>query len=306
MLRTSAGLLRRPKSDVLSLRGRESLDLLNRLSTNALDGLLPGQSARTILTTEKAKIVDFVTVISRDDELLVMTSVGNAPAVMAWMQKYVIMEEIEIRDVSHGYSTSILIGPEAPSTIKCLDPALGEQGSPEKPMVMSLEETWRLPAYTILSPAGSAPEISHINQVSDETYEMVRIEEGIPEFPKELSLEVNPLEANLLPFVSFTKGCYIGQEVIARIDSHKNLQRRLRGLTVECKPDNVIPAGSRVSQSGQEIGWLTSFCWSYGMEAGIALGYVRTGVAGREVGIAAGNDILRAEICDIPFPVRRW
>ena len=105
----------------------------------------------------------------------------------------------------------------------------------------------------------------------------VRVEQGVPEYGKELSEDVNPLEAGLLDLISFNKGCYVGQEVIARLNTYKKVQRHLVGLSWD---SSAVPEpGCALFFEGERVGAITSETRSSGTGGGVGLGYVRIGQA---------------------------
>jgi aminomethyltransferase len=111
-----------------------------------------------------------------------------------------------------------------------------------------------------------------IMPVDEATFDYLRIEAGLPRFGRELTLDYIPLEANLWPDVSFTKGCYTGQEIIARMESRGRLAKRL----VRLRAAEPVAAGTPVMANGKEVGSITSA--AVGLEETVALGYIKTGV----------------------------
>ena len=106
-----------------------------------------------------------------------------------------------------------------------------------------------------------------------EAYEVLRVKEGAPVYDRELGDDYNPLEAGLWGSISFTKGCYIGQEVIARLDTYQKLQKHLVSLSFSSEAG--IDAGVRLSREGREVGQVTSAARVPTTGATIGLGYVR-------------------------------
>ena len=111
-------------------------------------------------------------------------------------------------------------------------------------------------------------------QNEEQGYEEYRVLHGIPGFLHELSTSYNPLEAGLLPLVSFTKGCYIGQEVVARLDTYKKVQRRLVRLKIEELPEELP---EKIYCDGRECGSITSAVRLRDTHECRGIGYVRTG-----------------------------
>jgi folate-binding protein YgfZ len=106
---------------------------------------------------------------------------------------------------------------------------------------------------------------------SESDFESYRIMCGIPAHPSELSLDFNPMEARLINLISFTKGCYIGQEVIARLDTYKKVQKQLVRFRLGALP-NKLPVPCYSEQ--QEVGIITSAVWEGHVV--FALGYLKT------------------------------
>jgi aminomethyltransferase len=103
--------------------------------------------------------------------------------------------------------------------------------------------------------------------------DVVRIEAGIPVYGRDMTEETLPLEANLEAALSYTKGCYIGQEVIARIQARGHVNRKLVGLRLQ---GEVLPEhGAKIVSPQREVGWITSATYSPARQQNIALGYVR-------------------------------
>jgi folate-binding protein YgfZ len=109
-------------------------------------------------------------------------------------------------------------------------------------------------------------------------YEMLRIHRGLPMMEKEITDEYNPHEVGLFPFINFEKGCYIGQEVIARLDTYQKVQRQLAGVKFEMNdPDDKLFAATPapIYAGEQLIGQLTSACFSPGHQSGLGLAVIR-------------------------------
>ena len=133
-------------------------------------------------------------------------------------------------------------------------------------------------------------------QAGREGAEADRGEIGSPAAGREITERVNPLEANLLDLIDFDKGCYIGQEVIARLDTYDKVQRKLVGLQAA----SGLLEGDLLYVDGREIGWTATVAESPAFDGLIALGYVRNehAVEGRRVVTAAG---LEVRVCDLPM-----
>jgi folate-binding protein YgfZ len=141
-------------------------------------------------------------------------------------------------------------------------------------------------------------------EIADEaTLETLRIEAGWPGAGRELTEHWNPLEADLQWAVSFTKGCYTGQEVVARLTTYKKVQRTLRGLKIA--GDRVPILDSKVRQGETEVGVVTSGAWSPGLGSVIALAYIDLAQSAPGTALAVeieGAQMAAAEVVPLPFP----
>ena len=260
----SLNYLKREDPGVLKLSGPDGLDLLHRISTNDLSSLQDGQHKETILTTEKGRIVDIVSVVRMDsDTVLLIPASPRTKVVKEWIEKFIIMENVAISE-EREYHHYLLIG-EALSS-----------GTAKEWVHFAVDggnariEHYLVPKERETRFEGLVREHGG-HEMDPAEYQDFRIRAGMPEWPTEISGEVNPLEAGLGSLVNWTKGCYIGQEVIARLDTYKKVQKHLAQFDLDERPE-ILPVP--ILSQGVEIGVLTSVT----SRAGYAgLGYLRTG-----------------------------
>ena len=291
----------------LRITGKHALDFMNRMSTNDLKKLNENQCAATVLTNDKGRIVDLIMVNRQEDGLHVMTSPLNDEKIIQWLDKYIIMDDVHIENLS---ACTIYLGLIGPGSVEILSSLLGtdppEQGRivhfilDGHPMVASRSNHLGN-GYTITA-ADTAKQVlwnfvdSHkIMPCGMDAYFSMRIEQKKPIKENELSEKYNPLEAGLQSAVSFTKGCYIGQEVIARLDSYNKIQKHL----VQLKCQEPIPDGSKILSESKEIGIITSSTHSYKYGQFMALGYVKTEfINAKSILICTTSQkLVQAEIC---------
>ncbi|MBI4200494.1 MAG: aminomethyl transferase family protein [Chloroflexi bacterium] len=290
-LREGVALLDRSLTGRFRVTGRDALDLLNRLSTNKVDVLPPGTGAGTILTTNKGRVIDLLHLFSRPDHLLMVTSPQTRSRVAEWIDLYTFLEEVTLQDVTEATCTATLLGPQAMAVVETLtgvrvgawqpytsasvvvdgvEAALLRSdplGRPAYDLVVPAEQGEAL--WTALASAGATP-------VGERAYNGARVEAGIPRHGWELSEEVNPWEVNLQGYIHFEKGCYVGQEVILRLDTYKKVQRRLVALAFGQGP---VPERAVLQREGQEVGVVTSAAEHPVTGAWIGLGLVRVASA---------------------------
>ena len=274
----------------LKATGDDALDLLNRMSTNKVIDLQPGEGTPTVLTNDRGRIVDLLGVVNNGDHLLLLTSPGRQQAVIDWLDKYTIMEDLEVEDVTAATAMLALIGPAAAEFLE-RDKASRNPGTP----LCSWEQTLgghqalviehplgKLPCcYLVVEPEAGDSIWTHllergVTPIGVDALETVRVSLGVPEFGSELGEPYNPLEAGLIGSVDFAKGCYIGQEVIARLDSYKKVQKYLVSLRFDA--DAEVDAGASLVKGGQAVGAVTSVCRIPGIGL-VGLGYVKTASA---------------------------
>ncbi len=260
----------------LSVRGDDALDLLNRLSTNDLELMRPGGGMETVLTTNKGRIIDLLRILHMGDHLLMLTSPGTQDRVVEWIDFYTFAEDITVTDIAPDTSHFLFVGDAAGDALSeagfgawglttPLSHTASETG--DGVIVIVRTESGSLPAWEVIVPRGQDIPSDGIEKPGTSALEMLRIEQGIPAFPSELNESHNPLEANLKPHISFNKGCYIGQEVVARLNTYDRVQRFLCRLVVE---DTItLEPGSALTVDGDSAGEVTSSI------PGFALAYLR-------------------------------
>ncbi len=220
--------------------GNDSADFLHRISTNDFRKFSKDTIQPTILITEKGRMLDVVFVLHCGEYFLLFTSPNNENNVIQWLQKFIIMEDIQL-EIFKEKKYSYLI---FENTIK-------EKTSPTA-------KTFSLNYYGISSTlliSDNNIELPY-HQFDENEFEYFRIQNGIPAIHKEISEHYNPLELNLWNYISFKKGCYIGQEVIARLDTYDKIQRRL--CTFKISENLEKEKQYTIIQENEEVGTLTS------------------------------------------------
>ena len=297
----------------LRFTGTSRLDFLHRMSTNDVAKLQPGQGAATIFTTPIARIIDRTLLYARETETLMVTSRGNQGRVQQWLRKYIFFnDDVQVKDVTAETAMIAVYGAQANQTIQriCGEDVAGlplhhwcEVSAAATSILIARAEPiggggfhliFDRAAFAViwqmLIDAGAVP-------IGEEAYQVLRVEAGRPEFGRELGDEYIPLEANLWPDVSFTKGCYTGQEIIARMESRQRLAKHLVGLRFDAEV--TLPA--TLTANGHEAGVATSVVHSPRL-GWIGLGYLKTqGTAGAMVESRSGEQAIGTQLVDVPF-----
>ncbi|MBM3947943.1 MAG: aminomethyl transferase family protein [SAR202 cluster bacterium] len=309
-LTKGAALLDRSAVGRLRLDGKDALDLLNRLSTNQLLDLALGQGRPTVLTSNKGRIIDLLTVFRLEGYLLVLTSAEARQKVAEHINFYTFGEDVHVEDVTDSTSMLSVCGPLASESppLASVELNLYESASADIQGVTTTvlrTDSLDLPGYDLIVPLEHEAqpweylEVAGVPHVSGRVVETVRIMRGIPVHGHELGEDFNPLEAGLKPFISFTKGCYVGQEVVARLNTYQKAQRRLVGL--KWGTDAPVKAGAELKLDGQVVGVLTSFArLPTGLIINVGLGYVKKSVPrSGGVGISADGNVLQANLIEV-------
>ena len=276
----------------LKATGEDALDLLNRLSTNKVDHLEPGNWTPTVLTSDRGRIVDLLCIIHAGEHVYLLTSPGQQQSVIEWLDKYTIMEDLEVLDVSdstaivalagNGAAATLGLDAEEPDYLPGLQYAAPTVNVGGQDAISLTRPLGRLPCRLLLAPSEAASGIiaalaeAGAVVAGAEEWETLRVRSGAPAFGSEMGEPYNPLEAGLIGAIDFTKGCYIGQEVIARLDSYDRVQKYLAVL--HFSDGSEVDVGASLAHNGRTSGTVTSLYRTPGGELR-GLGYVRTAAA---------------------------
>ena len=303
----------------LKATGEDALDLINRLSTNGVVNLAPGQGAPTILTTDRGRILDLLGVVNTGDYFLLITSPDCQQAVIDWLDKYTIMEDLAVEDISGKTGAFTLCGPDSAAALAgVMAPevtaddleAMGPYAALESAVAGHEALVVRRPlgdmvAFDVVMDAGSATQVWEVladagaTPVGLEAFNAALVQNAVPRHGREMGDAYNPLEAGLIGSVDFAKGCYIGQEVIARLDTYQKVQRYL--VRLRFSEDATVEEGVGLEMEGLRVGQVTSLATVPPTGQLVGLGYVRTARAnpGQTLDLAAPAS-GSAEIMDLP------
>jgi len=274
----------------LKATGDDGLDLLNRMSTNKVVDLAAGEGAVTVLTTDRGRIIDVLGVVNQGEHVTLLTSPGRQQTIIDWLDKYTIMEDLMVEDVTSETVMLAVLGPDAGKLLG-LTSSAGPQDSLTIQSVqigeydaLAVEQPLGvLPRYWLMAAPDAAAGLWHhltdngATPVGATAMDAVRVNFGVPEYGPELGEPYNPLEAGLIGSVDFTKGCYIGQEVIARLDSYKKVQKYLVSLRFDTQAS--VSPGDELLQDGKPVGTITSVAPETTDGALKGLGYVKAAIA---------------------------
>jgi folate-binding protein YgfZ len=220
------------------------------------------------LTDAKGRIVGHGIVWAGPESLVLRTTAGQAEKLLAHLEYYLIRDDVQLQERSADWSELFLSGPIAETVL----------GSRASPVCSILEAPW--PAFLLRSDRSSmAPLWASLVEAGAEpcgrrALEALRIERGWPFYGRDMTEANLPQEVGRdRQAISFQKGCYLGQETIARLDSRGHVNKILVGLKFEAA--EVPPAGTELAHQGRPAGQVTSAAFSPDLGCGIALAYVR-------------------------------
>jgi folate-binding protein YgfZ len=301
-LREECGLLDRSERGKLLVTGPDAVEYLQGQLTSDVEALAPGGGQYAALLDRKGHMqADMRVLRPAAEELWLDTEPEALTAALRHLTMYSIGREVEIADVGDERAILSLIGPRAAEIAglaslpedACEETALAgveclSAGTREGiDLIVPIAEAGRL--RDALLAAGAV-------EVSPEAAEILRIEAGVPRFGAEMGAETMPAEAGIVErAVSFTKGCYIGQETVARLHYKGRPNRNLRGLRLSAPAET----GASLRLGEKEVGQIGSACVSP------ALGPIALAILRREVEpgdeLAVGEDDVTALVVDLPF-----
>lgn len=297
-------LLDRSDWGLLELKGEDRYRFLHNQTTNAIDRLKPAQGCETIFVNSTGRTLDFATVYATDDSLLILVSPQRRQFLLAWIDRYIFpFDKVVISDLSDDFGIFTLIGTQSGQNLQKIGVPehilTGVQGShyllPELHLRIALGTGLDLPGYTLIIPVDGIISLwesliqNGVTPATEQVGEYLRIHQGRPAVEQELTEDYNPLEAGLWRAIAFDKGCYIGQETIARLNTYKGVKQRLWGI----KLSQPVPINTPIIVEDKKVGLLTSVVDNFG------LGYVKTKAGGAGLQVQVGEAM--GELIAVPF-----
>jgi folate-binding protein YgfZ len=256
-LREGAGLLDRSARGKLLVHGPEAVDYVQAQITNDVEALDRGEGCYAALLERKGHMQADMRVLRLDDGLWLDTEPQAEPAVLRHLGTYRIGHQVEISELGADRAILSLIGPAA-AEVAGTGPLSPEHAHGELDVAgVAARAVATDLGVDLICEAGDAAELAEglsaagAAPVSEEAAEIIRVESGRPRFGREMTSATIPQEAGIDErAVSFTKGCYIGQETVARLHYKGKPNRRLRGLCLEAP----VNAGEVIKLDGRDVG----------------------------------------------------
>lgn len=263
------GFVRLDQWSQMTITGADRKLFLHNLCTNDIKHLAPGQKCEAFFVDVKGKIIGHGLIVARDDRLELLMVPGQAAVVMAHLDRYVIREDVVLRDETERFDWFYLSGENAIELRDLGGFAVSAESLWPGGLFVQCDEGERARVEAILIDAGRALCEPAIGTA-------VRIESGLPLFGVDFDGANLPQEVDRDAMaVSFTKGCYLGQETIARIDALGHVNQK--SVLIQFAGAKVPDERTKLTVDGAEVGKVTSACWSPRFNSPVALAMVRRG-----------------------------
>jgi len=285
-IRNGAGLVDVSDRGRLIVAGKDRISFLNSLLTNDLSKLPEGSGQHSALLNTKARVLADLYLFNEPGRVYLDTGYSSGTKVKQSLDNFVITEDVQIKDGGNDCAQISLQGPKSGEAIK---EALGTEVKELKPLqektlgpttIISRDRTGH-GGYDLIMPVDEATAVWQgfllragdldVNPVGLNAMETLRLEAGIPRYGLDFDENTIILEAGFKDAMSFTKGCYLGQEVVARATHIGRVNKQLVRIELETK--TPPSAQSRMTSSGVEAGFITSSSYSPGLERIVAIGY---------------------------------
>ncbi|MBI3318852.1 MAG: tRNA-modifying protein YgfZ [Candidatus Omnitrophica bacterium] len=299
--RQRAGLAQRFPRALLAIRGADRVRFLHNLVSHDIKGLQPGQDRPACLLDRQGKIRAAFLVQARPEELILEMDPAYRSVIRPLLEQYRITEAVEFEDLTDRYRNLLLIGPRSEAILAEIPSGtLFSRGR---------WNDFRIPAIQLwVDPEAEPPLRSRLMAtgrpmglagISPEALEILRIEAGIPWPGREIDETVILNELGQEDWVSFTKGCFVGQEIVARIKYRAHPPRLLTGFLIQA--DAPPPPRSVIELDSHEVGVITSGCFSPTLNRVIALGFLKFGLPATGLLVRTPKGSFPAIVTPLPF-----
>jgi tRNA-modifying protein YgfZ len=290
----------------LEITDTDRLNFLHNQSTNGFKLRQPGEGADTVFLTSTARTLDLATAYVLPESVLLTLSPGMIEPVMTFLDRYIFFaDKVKLTDVTAQTTMLQLIGPDSDRAITQLG-AASLVGQPEFTHQTVTIGNYQVQVavgcglarsgYTLIAPIAAATDLTTALKaipIDEATWQQLRVQQGRPLPGHELTEDYNPLEAGLWHLISFNKGCYIGQETIARLDTYNGVKQQLWGFKIT----QPVSLGDPIMVGEEKVGKVTSLV-PIG-DGYIGLAYVRSKAGGEGLGVSIGGETTTLQ--NLPF-----
>ena len=291
-LTTGCGFVELKNWSTVTLTGEDRHAFLHNMCTNDIRRLTPGEGCEAFCTDVKGKIVAHLFLFAHEDRLEILTVPEQAGPLIKHLDRYIIREDVQLHDHSGEVCWTLISGTEADALLNQVAEAACQVARCDlfwpPGCLLRSTRTEQSAIEQSLREAGAKP-------CSASALTTLRIESGLPLFHEDFSEANLPQEVDRnSQAISFNKGCYLGQETIARIDALGHVNQKV--VVVKLSGSTVPEGGLELSLAEKPVGQVTSSCWSPRWNAPLALATVRRGANG--VGTQLASELGLATVVD--------
>jgi tRNA-modifying protein YgfZ len=314
--RESAALFDTNWHAIVTLAGRDRVKYLHNISSNDIKSLADGRGTLALLLNPQGHILAELEVYTLPEKLLVLSHASQRERTVATLKKYVIGSQVQIEDLSEQLGSLGVEGPRAVEVVQgscgvaldeLADLSIKETTIDAVPCYVLRRSHFGEPGSEIIAPRAHLPALwrkmlTEVRSAGGEpigmaAFHALRLEAGVPWFPADFNDAMIPHEAAVeTTHVSFTKGCYTGQEIVERVRSRGHVNRKR--VPLKFSAASPPAPGTKLRANGAEVGYVTSAAFSPAADLAIGMGYVRREqfVPGTVVELDGGT----ATVCESP------
>jgi folate-binding protein YgfZ len=309
----------------LDVAGPDRARFLHNLTTNEVKRLAVGHGCEAFITSPQGKTLAYIKMLVCSDSILICSDPGGLVLGLPHLQKYGVFDDIVLEDRSESTFEFHLAGPSAEELLRR---AGGDRPAPvenahvtttiaECPLLVVRESPTGRPGLTLIGPRSAAARVSAslrtqgaqlgLAELDLDCFDVLRIEAGTPVFGSDVTERNLPQEVGRDDrAINFVKGCYLGQETVARIDAVGHVNQVMRGLRIKASAHAPLP-GTALEAEGKRVGFVTSSAISPGWGAPIALAMIRNSHAraGTNLSLIGHSELVAsavvAEVSDLPM-----
>ena len=289
-LRHGVGIRDISDSTFIIMRGIDSLDYLDRITTNSIKELPVLHKVSTLFTNDKGRIIDNAAIVRITDYFFVIGGQGSSSRLKSWIERYIINENIIVEDMTGKYAIFEVLGPQAESYMNLVFGETLESLSEELVIIAEINELKiyiakfkgynGTPKYWIFGDYVHASIFAQFlfeqksffdfNFIGEEAFNNFRVELAVPIYPNEFKDMFSPYDLKIMELVNLSKVRFLGQEIISRAVTLKKFNREFTGVNFENKCDVELPA-ILFNEHNLESGTLTSMAYSHSLAKQIGL-----------------------------------
>lgn len=299
-LREGAAWLSLSRRGRIRATGEDRLRLLHAMSSNTVEDLKPGEGVRAYFLDAHGHILADTRIWVFEDSTLLDTEPETRQSLAEHLEKYIIMDDVTLEDVTDSMAAVAVEGPQARAIVEKqvgAAPEWGEHHPASSGVTIVATSVTGQPGCWLLTEAGGENELirgleaAGAAPASSEDARVVRVENGVARHAQDFFETTLPQESGHMSPVSFAKGCYLGQEIVERVRARGKVRRQLVRLEIDAA--EPPPSGSTVLADGREVGTLTSPVFSPRMGACLGFSIVRRDASGPDRSLTVSGHAAR-------------